>query len=36
MELTFIKQDNYYIADFEVTSDFNIHIEKKEGYLYIE
>lgn len=31
MELTFNKVGNKYISEFEVTSDFNIHIERPEG-----
>lgn len=28
MELTFEQIDGYWIAEFEVTSDFNLHIER--------
>ena len=31
MELTFNKIGNKYISEFEVTSDFNLHIERPEG-----
>jgi hypothetical protein len=31
MKLTFNKVGNKYISEFEVTSDFNIHIERPEG-----
>lgn len=31
MELTFNKVGNKYISEFEVTADFNIHIERPEG-----
>ena len=36
MELTFIKNGKKWIAEFEVTSDFNIHIEKPNGEIYLE
>ena len=36
MDLTFKKTGNSYIADFEASSDFNLHIEKGAGYIYIE
>lgn len=38
MELTFIKQGDKYVAEFEVTSDFNLHIErdvKEGGFLFV-
>ena len=35
MDLNFTKQGNLYVADFTATSDFNIHIEKEEGYIHI-
>lgn len=31
MNLTFNQVGNVYVAEFEVTSDFSIHIEKPEG-----
>jgi hypothetical protein len=31
MELTFNKIGNKYVSEFEVTSDFNLHIERPEG-----
>ena len=31
MELTFNKVKENYEAEFEVTSDFNLHIERKQG-----
>ena len=37
MELTFGKEGNWYVSEFEVTSDFNLHIEKEpkgDFYLY--
>lgn len=34
MELVFEKQGDVYVAEFEVTSDFNLHIEKEVGVLY--
>lgn len=30
MTLTFIQQDNMYVAEFEATADFNLHIERNE------
>lgn len=30
MELNFIKENNNYVAEFEVTADFNLHIERNE------
>lgn len=31
MDLTFNKVGNVYVAEFEVTKDFSLHIEKPEG-----
>ena len=31
MELTFNKIGNKYVSEFEVTSDFNLHIERSKG-----
>lgn len=31
MELTFNKIGNKYVSEFEVTSDFNLHIERLKG-----
>ena len=31
MELIFEKNNDWYVCEFEVTKDFNIHIEKKVG-----
>ena len=37
MELKFEQVNNLYVAEFEVTSDFNLHIErKKTGYITIK
>ena len=37
MELKFEQVNNLYVAEFEVTSDFNLHIErKKSGFLTIK
>ena len=33
MELTFEKQDRFYVSEFQITSDANIHIEKSTGKL---
>ena len=35
MELDFQKNGQKYVATFEVNSDFNLHIEKKRGEMYI-
>lgn len=36
MELQFVKQGSRYIAEFQTTGDFNLHIERKEsGFLYV-
>lgn len=35
MNLTFEKQGNKYVAEFEATSDFNLHIEKGNGTLSV-
>lgn len=35
MELTFNKEDRAWIAEFEVTADFNLHIEKGWGTLHV-
>jgi hypothetical protein len=37
MELNFVKNNNMYEAEFEVTADFNIHVERTSGgkfYVY--
>lgn len=31
MEITFTKIDNKYVSEFQVTSDFNLHLERSEG-----
>lgn len=31
MELTFVKNGNFYEAEFEATADFNLHIERVAG-----
>lgn len=36
MELQFNKNGNYYIAEFSVAGDFNIHIEKSRGEVWVE
>ena len=35
MELTFEKQDNFYVSEFQITSDANLHIEKSTGKLQL-
>ena len=35
MELTFNKEGDKYVAEFEATSDFNIHIEKSGGRIVL-
>lgn len=35
MNLTFTKQENWYVCEFEATNDFNIHIERADaGEMY--
>lgn len=36
MELNFTKAGGLYVAEFTVTADFNLHIEKPNGALFIE
>jgi hypothetical protein len=37
MELVFVKDGSKYVAEFEATNDFNVHIEKAgSGYLYAQ
>lgn len=31
MEITFTKINNKYVSEFQVTSDFNLHLERSEG-----
>lgn len=31
MELNFTKKDGWYVAEFEATGDFNVHIEREAG-----
>lgn len=33
MEIQFTKQDELWVAEFEVTGDFNVHIERGAGAL---
>lgn len=36
MELSFVKERTKYVATFDATSDFNLHIERSEkGFLYV-
>lgn len=35
MELTFEKQNNFYVSEFQITSDANLHIEKSTGKLQL-
>ena len=35
MELTFLKDGNKWVAEVEVNSDFNLHIEKGAGSLFV-
>lgn len=36
MELEFIKKGDKYVAEFEATSDFNLHIERSDnGFLFV-
>lgn len=37
MELSFVKEGGKYSAEFEVTSDFNLHIERDtNGFLFVQ
>ena len=37
MELNFEKQGTKWVAEFKVTSDFNLHIEREEaGFLFVQ
>jgi hypothetical protein len=37
MELSFVKEGGSYSAEFEATSDFNLHIEREDlGFLYVQ
>lgn len=36
MELTFVKKGEWYEADFTADKDFNLHIEKSSGTLYLQ
>lgn len=36
MELNFTKVGGLYVAEFAVTADFNLHIEKENGYLRVK
>lgn len=36
MELQFNKNGNYYVAEFSVADNFNIHIEKSRGEVWVE
>lgn len=36
MDLKFNKQGTKWVAEFEATSDFNLHIEKERGGIYIQ
>ena len=35
MELRFVKVDNMFVAEFEAAGDFNLHIERSEGGLFM-
>ena len=35
MEITFKKEGNKHVATFEVTNDFNLHVEKSNGELLV-
>ena len=35
MELTFLKDGNKWVAEVEVNADFNLHIEKGAGSLFV-
>ena len=37
MELSFIKSGSKYVCEVQVTSDFNLHIEREDsGFLYVQ
>jgi hypothetical protein len=37
MELSFVKEGGKYSAEFEVTADFNLHIERDDnGFLFVQ
>jgi hypothetical protein len=37
MELSFVKEGGRYSAEFEATSDFNLHIEREDdGFLFVK
>lgn len=36
MDLTFSKVGNAYVATFDAEANFNLHIEREEGYLRVE
>lgn len=37
MELSFVKEGSKYVCEIQVTSDFNLHIEREEkGFLYVQ
>lgn len=35
MELTFNKVNDTWVAEFEAAGDFNLHVEKQKGRLYL-
>lgn len=35
MELSFVKSGNVFVAEFEAKADFNLHIEKDGGAVYV-
>lgn len=35
MELSFVKNEKVFVAEFEVTGDFNLHIEKPSGKVVV-
>ncbi len=37
MELSFVKSGSKYVCEIQVTSDFNLHIEREDsGFLYVQ
>lgn len=37
MELSFVKEGSKYVCEIQVTSDFNLHIEREgKGFLYVQ
>lgn len=35
MDLTFVQENDWFVSQFEATGDFNLHVEKSEGAIYL-